>query len=153
MPKTNPESRAPQAEGRGPSTSTSTRPKTSPSPDGRQPSWQRGRFCHERLDAFDVALEALARGDAIGRQLPRGYGPLADQLCRALVHAYSAVAEAAARSGQDRRARFRTARGEAGEAAAALQALARLGLGEPAEVEAVIELLGRLCAMLTRLCR
>ena len=79
--------------------------------------WQRGPFCHERLDAFVVAKEALRRGDAIGRALPRGYAPLADQLRRALLHAYCGVAEAAARSGADRRARFRTARGEAGEAA------------------------------------
>src|SRR5580693_7649461 len=38
------------------------------------------RFAHHRLDAFQVAKSALVAGDAIVRRLPRGYGPLADQL-------------------------------------------------------------------------
>jgi four helix bundle protein len=51
----------------------------------------------------------------------------------------------------DRISRFRTARGEASEAAAALEAAAILGLAPITEVEAVMTLLDRLCAMLTRL--
>lgn len=149
MHNNHPDSQPPNAERRATTPSTSTRPMASDGPR----RWQRGLFCHERLDAFHVAKRALGRGDAIGRRLPRGYAPLADQLRRALLHAYSGVAEAAARSGADRRARFRAARGEAGEAAAALDAVAMLELGDAAEVEALIDLLGRLCAMLTRLCR
>jgi len=60
---------------------------------------------------------------------------------------------AAARSGADRLARFRCARGEASEAAAALDAVVVLGLVPAARVEPVVALLARLHAMLTRLCR
>ncbi len=111
------------------------------------------RFAHERLDAYHVAREALAQGEAVARELPRGYATLADQLRRALLSAHLGVAEAAARSGADRAARFRCARGEASEAAAALDAVVVLGLVPAARVEQVVALLARLHAMLTRLCR
>jgi hypothetical protein len=45
------------------------------------------RFAHRKLDAFHVARSALVAGDAI-RKLPRGYGPLANQMPRALLGAY-----------------------------------------------------------------
>jgi len=114
---------------------------------------QPSRFAHERLDAYHVAREALAQGETIARDLPRGYATLADQLRRALLSAHLGVAEAAARSGADRLARFRCARGEASEAAAALDAVVVLGLVPAARVEPVVALLARLHAMLTRLCR
>ena len=126
---------------------TSTTSRSIAVPSG----WHAGPFDHQRLDAFWVALEALVLGDLLARQLPRGYGSLADQLRRALLHAHVGVAEAAARTGADREARFRAARGETGEAAAALQAVGALGLASRARVEPVIALLARLCAMLTRL--
>jgi hypothetical protein len=63
------------------------------------------------------------------------------------------IAEAAARTGADRIARFRCARGEASEAAAALDAVLLLGLAPAAQVDPVIVLLGRVTAMLTRLVR
>ena len=66
-----------------------------------------------------------------------------DQLRRALLSAYLGVAEASSRTGH--------ARGEASEAAAALEAVLVLGLASPTEVQAVATLLDRLCAMLTRL--
>jgi hypothetical protein len=48
-------------------------------------------------------------------------------------------------------ARFRCARGEASEAAAALEVITLLGLAPAAQVEAVRALLARVYAMLTRL--
>ena len=111
------------------------------------------RFAHDRLDVYRVAREALAQGEAIARELPRGYATLADQLRRALLSAFLGVAEAASRSGADRLARFRCARGEASEAAAALDAVKMLGLAKAERVEPVIELLGRLYAMLTALAK
>jgi four helix bundle protein len=98
-----------------------------------------------------VALQALVLGDRLARQLPRGYAKLADQLRRALLSAQLGVAEAASRTGADRRARFRCARGEASEAAAALEAVLALQLASTERVQPIIHLLGRLCAMLTRL--
>jgi len=90
-------------------------------------------------------------GDQLARQLPRGYAKLADQLRRALLSAHLGVAEAASRTGADRQARFRCARGEASEAAAALEAVLALRLCPAERVEPIVYQLGRLCAMLTRL--
>jgi four helix bundle protein len=109
------------------------------------------RFAHHRLDAFHVAKSALVAGDAIVRQLPRGYGSLADQLRRALLGAYLNLSEAAARDGNDRRQRFRCARAECNEAASALEVVVALGLVHGERAEPVLTGLDRLAAMLTRL--
>lgn len=109
------------------------------------------RFAFNRLDVYVVAREALARGDVIARSLPRGHSTLADQLRRSLLSTLLGIAEAASRSGADRSARFRCARGEASEAAAALDAVLLLGLAPAVQVEPVVVLLGRVHAMLTRL--
>jgi len=109
------------------------------------------RFAHHRLDAFHVAKSALVAGDAIVRKLPHGYGPLADQLRRALLGAYLNLTEAAARDGNDRRQRFRCSRAECNEAAAALEAAVALALVPDADAAAVLANLDRLAAMLTRL--
>jgi four helix bundle protein len=143
---TEPEKRNPTAESQRPNTSAHTLPER---PRGFVP----GPFDHERLDAFQVAREALARGDRVARTLPRGYGSLKDQLRRALLSAYLGVAEAANRTGKDRLARFRCARAEAAEAAAALDAIVILGLVSEHDVHPVIHLLARLAAMLTKLAR
>jgi len=125
---------------------------TKPTPEHRG-GFVPGPFDHERLDAFQVAREALARGECVAKVLPRGYGGLKDQLRRALLSAYLGVAEAANRTGKDRMARFRCARAEAAEAAAALDAVVILQLAPAAEVREVIHLLARLAAMLTKLAR
>ena len=109
------------------------------------------RFSHHRLEAFHVAKEALVRGTALANALPRGYAPLADQTRRALLGAYLQTTEAAARDGADWRQRFRCARAECNEAAAAIEAAAALGLASEADATAVLTLLDRLAAMLTRL--
>jgi four helix bundle protein len=109
------------------------------------------RFAHHRLDAFHVAKTALVGGDALVRKLPRGYGPLADQMRRALLGAYLQLTEAASREGSDRRQRFRCARAECNEAAAAVEAALALGLIEEAEATAVLKDLDRLAALLTGL--
>ena len=108
------------------------------------------RFDHHRLDAFSVARQALLLGDAIVRRIPRGYASLADQLRRALLARFLGIADASSRSGSDRLARFRCARGEASEAAAALEVVQLLRLAPSQEVDDVLALLDRLCAMLTR---
>lgn len=109
------------------------------------------RFAHHRLDAFFVAKAALVAGDAIVKKLPRGYGPLADQLRRALLGTYLQLVEAASREGHDRKLRFRIARAECNESAAAVEAAFALGLAPDAEAEALLALLDRLAAMLARL--
>lgn len=109
------------------------------------------RFAHHRLDAFHVSRDALVQGDALCKKLPRGYGALADQMRRALLGAYLNLTEAAARDGNDRRQRFRCARAECNEAAAAVEAAAALGLVVEVEANQVLAMLDRLAAMLTRL--
>jgi four helix bundle protein len=108
-------------------------------------------FDYQRLDAFKVAREALRLGDTLARRLPRGYATLQDQLRRALLSAYLGIAEASSRQGADRLCRFRCARGEACEAAAALEGVLVLNLAPEDEILALLALLDRLCAMLTRL--
>jgi four helix bundle protein len=116
-----------------------------------QGPWKRGPFDFERLDVYQLAREALGKGDALARSLPRGYGKLADQLRRALLSTQLNIAEAASRSGNDRKARFRCARGEASEAAAAVDAIMLLKLAPSDTCQELLNLLGRICAMLTRL--
>jgi four helix bundle protein len=111
------------------------------------------QFLHHSLDAYGVALEALARAYALAKKLPRGYGPLSDQLRRASQSAFLQLGEGAARSGADRSQRLRCARAEACEAAACVEALGRLGLATSDEVRELLSLLGRLAAMLTKLAR
>jgi len=60
---------------------------------------RRHEFDHHRLDAYEVALEAMVEGDAIAEAMARGYGKLKDQLKRALQGAFTQTAEAAARTG------------------------------------------------------
>jgi four helix bundle protein len=109
------------------------------------------RFSHYRLEAFHVAKEAFVRGTAIANALPPGYSKLADQTRRALLGAYLQSTEGAAREGKDRRQRFRVARAECNEAAAAIEGAMVIGLADEAEALAVLGLLDRLAAMLTRL--
>lgn len=109
------------------------------------------QFPHHSLDAYAVALDALVRADALAKKLPRGYGPLADQLRRASQSAFLQLSEGVARSGADRAQRLRGGRAEACEAAACVEALGRLGLATSAEVHELLQLLGRLAAMLTKL--
>jgi four helix bundle protein len=111
------------------------------------------RFAHDQLDAYGIARQALLLGDAIARELPRGNSTLADQLRRALLSAFLGIAEAASRSGADRLSRFRCARGETSEAAAALDAVELLGLAPAERVRPVVELLRRLYARLTALAK
>lgn len=113
--------------------------------------WQAGAFDYQRLDAYRVCRRALVQGHQLAQRLPRGQAKLADQLRRALLSAHLQIAEAASRTGADRAARFRCARGEASEAAAALEAITLLELLPAAQAAPVITLLARLAAMLNRL--
>ncbi len=109
------------------------------------------RFAHSRLDVHRVLLEALVLGDRIVRQLPRGSAPLGDQLRRALLGAYLQTTEAAAREGADRKNRFRIARAECNESAAAAEAVDALRLVTDGSASQLLALLDRAAAMLSRL--
>ncbi len=72
-----------------------------------------------------MALEALLGADELGRSVGRGYGLLVDPMRRASQSAYLQVAEGAPKKGAERAQRFRGVLDEAGEAAAAIEALSR----------------------------
>ena len=112
------------------------------------------RFPHERLDAYVVARELcglIAEHRSRLRGLPGEAGP---QLERSVVSTLLNIAEAAGRQGVRDRARvFALARGEACEAAAALEIAVLYG-ALPASVAASARaLLVRVGQMLTRLAR
>ncbi len=108
-------------------------------------------FDHEKLDAYQVSIQAAVLVDGIARGLPRGYGKLKDQMQRASQSAMLLTSEASARRGADRSMRFRWARAEAGEAGAALECAARLRITNLDRAAEARELLLRLSAMLYRL--
>jgi four helix bundle protein len=111
------------------------------------------RFPHERLDCHLVARQVVAlvaRHRARLRGLPGQAGP---QLERAAVPTQLNIAQAAGRQGARDRARlFAIARGEARQAAAALEVAVLFG-AVSAEAAALRALLVRLGQMLTRLAR
>jgi len=111
------------------------------------------QFDHHRLDAWHVAKQALIEGHRILNDLPRGFASLKDQGQRAVSSAFSLTSEAAARTGADRACRMRWARAEANEAAAVFEAFGEMGLIDAARIEAELDLLWRLSAMLTGLAR
>jgi four helix bundle protein len=110
-------------------------------------------FDHHRLDAWHIAKEALIKGFAIIDDVPRGHGKLVDQARRALSGAFTLISEAAARTGTDRSYRMRCARAEANEAAAVFEVLGELGVVDQVRVDAQLDRLWRMCAMLTGLAR
>ena len=117
-----------------------------------QPNTPTTPFPHERLDAYRVALDLAVATKALSDRIPRGYRDLADQLLRCGTAPVLLVAEGANRtSAAMKRQRFTEARGECGEAAAAIELGLRLGFFPSADAAAASTLASRLAAMLTRL--
>jgi four helix bundle protein len=82
---------------------------------------QKSPYLHDRLDAYRAALEAYRAIKSIRAHLPRGLGPLGDQLSRAGQSVCLNLAEgSAARSRDVKRRHWDIALGSAGECAAAL---------------------------------
>ncbi len=111
-------------------------------------------FRHNKLQVHGVALQFSAAAWKLAEQLPRGAGPIAEQLRRAAVSTVTNIAEGANRTGAgEKRLKFSIARGEVGEAAAALELGVALGLLPAADTEAARVLASRVSAMLTQLIR
>ncbi len=108
----------------------------------------------QRLDVYRCAIEFLALTAEVTEKIPRGNGPLLDQLRRAASSIPLNIAEAAGRTGKGDAARaYAIARGSAMECAAVLDALSVLTVVDEATNQRGGELLERVVAMLTRLCR
>jgi four helix bundle protein len=108
-------------------------------------------FMHERLDAYRFAVQFYREVKAIRGGLPRGLGPLGDQVSRAAQSIVLNLAEgAAARSVDVKQRHWQIALGSAGECAAALDLLeigraaadAVLQRGREALRQAVVRMLG-----------
>jgi four helix bundle protein len=108
----------------------------------------------QKLDVYRRAVEFLALTAEVSAEVPRGNAALLDQLRRAASSIPLNIAEAAGRTGQADAARtYAIARGSAMECAAVLDALLVLKVVEPGPHQRGIELLERIVAMLTKLCR
>ena len=108
----------------------------------------------QRLDVYRCAVEFLALAINLTARLPKGYASLADQLRRAALSGPLNIAEAAGRTSEADAARhYSIARGSAMECAAIMDALKLLSVMSDAEHAKASELLARMVAMLTKLCR
>ena len=106
----------------------------------------------QRLDVYRCAIELLSLATAI--EFPRGLSHLADQLRRAALSVPLNVAEAAGRNTNADAARhYAIARGSAMECAAIMDSLHVLKVLDQGRHERAIDLLSRIVAMLTKLCR
>jgi len=108
----------------------------------------------QRLDVYQRAIEFLAVSIELPARLPRGHATLAEQLRRAAISIPLNIAEGAGRASEADGARhYAIARGSAMECAAIVDALHVLGVVDPSQHERAAELLERLVAMLTKMCR
>jgi four helix bundle protein len=109
------------------------------------------RLDHERLDAYNVAIELDGRVVAIARRAPRGHAWLGDQAQRASASVVLNIAEAMGREGADRARTLKIARGSALEVDAALSLLLQRGACDIASRREARGLNLRVVAMLTKL--
>ena len=115
---------------------------------------QRRVLSFQNLDVYRCAVEFLARAVEVSARMPKGYAPLSDQLRRAALSGPLNIAEAAGRTSERDGARhYGIARGSAMECAAIVDALKLLEVVTEEEHRAAVELLARIVAMLTKLCR
>jgi four helix bundle protein len=108
----------------------------------------------QRLDVYQRSVEFVALSVELTNRASRGSGPILEQLRRAATSIPLNIAEAAGRTGRADVARcYAIARGSAMECAAILDTLRILQVVEPDRYQSGLELLERIVAMLTKLCR
>ena len=109
-------------------------------------------FPHHNLRVFPLSVDLAVECRALAKSLPRGNAALADQLLRASQAVPLLVAEGSnRRTGKQERQRYVEARGEVGEAAAALELIARLQLAPANQLSHCWDLATPVHAMLSRL--
>ena len=108
----------------------------------------------QQLDVYRCSIAFLALTTRLLTSLPRGYAPLADQLRRAAASIPLNIAESQGRVGDGEKAHaLAIARGSAMECAAVMDLTKALGLVAEEEYREGINLLERVVAMLTKMCR
>ena len=109
---------------------------------------------HEKLDAYQVAIQFFAFCTELLETFPRGHAGLADQLRRASLSIPLNTAEAVGKTSRGDSSRyFAIARGSALECAAILDACEILGLVDSSMKKKGKDLLVREVSMLSKLCR
>ena len=109
---------------------------------------------HEKLDVYRCSIQFLAIARRVIKRLPRGNADFADQLTRASRSIPLNIAEGSGKTTQPHRARYwGDARGSAMECAACFDVLREEELIESAQFTNGKELLERIVAMLTKMCR
>jgi len=112
------------------------------------------RFDFERLDVFGVALDVVALIDELSEELPEGRGYVRDQMRRAANSIPLNIAEGAGEYLPAEKARFyRFAKRSATECAGQILVCRRLGLADAPRVDAALDVLQRVTAMLVTLVR
>jgi four helix bundle protein len=112
-------------------------------------------LAHKKLDVYRCALEFLTLASRV--EVPRGDGPLGDQLRRAALSIPLNIAEGVGQPGDNDRARFfAIARGSAMECSAIsaiIDSCSLVGAIDAHDAAKADELLERVVAMLTKMCR
>ena len=106
---------------------------------------------HERLDAYEVAVELDALVARLARQCGRGHAWLVEQVQDASGSAVLNLAEGMGRDGADRARCLKIARGSALEVAGAVTLMINRRLCTPDDRQVARRLVVRLTAMLTKL--
>ena len=110
------------------------------------------KLSHESLHVYRAAIEFLVLASSLLERLPRGHGPLADQLRRAALSIPLNIAEGYGKRGRDDRARYYDiARGSAHECGAILDASSILHLVDEPTYHQGKTLLHRIVAMLVKM--
>jgi four helix bundle protein len=108
----------------------------------------------QKLDVYQCSIEFVGRAVKIASSLPKGNAELRDQLRRAALSVPLNIGEAAGRASEADAARhFAIARGSAMECAAVLDVMYTLELVAESQHREANDLLARVVAMLTKLCR
>jgi len=106
------------------------------------------------MDVYQRAVEFLALSAELGTRVPKGHGYLGDQLRRAALSIPLNIAEGAGRTTRmDAAKHYAIARGSAMECAAIVDGLTVLAHVDATTHVRAVELLERIVAMLTKLCR
>ena len=109
-------------------------------------------FPHEKLDAYQVALQMAVQARRVSSAIPRGHRSVADHLLRAAGNTVLLLGEGAnRRTPKEKRQRFGDARGECGEVAAAADIVMAFEFGDPGQAATLKQLAARVAAMLTGL--
>jgi four helix bundle protein len=108
----------------------------------------------QKLDVYQRAIEFLSFALEIIARLPKGHAAISEQLRRAALSVPLNIAEGAGRiSRADGVRHYGISRGSAMECAAIMDALRALSVVTEDEWQRAIELLGRIVAMLTKMCQ